>query len=227
MACSGASCSGLPVLGKGVSCAPRVSRASRRRLPSSIWGACLPGIVPRPHQAVSSMMVGIRTTADEIRRVGGIADALVLRLLGIRAERPGESRGLGRVLGRMRRQRLVRCRDSISGATPSSTHRCSARIASCSGSSDTGTTSDCPKLTAPAPPRQWFIPGTMKSRSNSCTRFNPPLAASLEERRQMARQAIDEAFAEPEKDEPSAKEARPIAPSTTAANGAILSMRGS
>jgi len=67
------------------------------------------GIVPRPHQAVSSMMVGIRTTADEIRRVGGIADALVLRLLGIRAERPGESRGLGRILGRMRRQRLCPC----------------------------------------------------------------------------------------------------------------------
>ena len=84
MACSGALCSGLPVLGKGVSCAPRVSRRFPVAAAQLDLGRMPSGIVPRPHQAVSSMMVGIRTTADENSRVGGIADAFVLRLLGIR-----------------------------------------------------------------------------------------------------------------------------------------------
>ena len=47
----------------------------------------------------------------------------------------------------------------------------------------------------------------------------PPIGLSLEERRQMARQAIEEAFAEPEEDGPSAGEAGPIAPRSAAVIG--------
>jgi hypothetical protein len=48
------------VLGKRVSCAPRVSRASEWRLPKLDLGRMPSGIAPHPHQAVSSMMVDIR-----------------------------------------------------------------------------------------------------------------------------------------------------------------------
>jgi Family of unknown function (DUF5681) len=51
----------------------------------------------------------------------------------------------------------------------------------------------------------------------------PPIGLSLEERRQMARQAIEEAFAEPEKNEPSAGEAGPIAPQTHGGKWALRS----
>ena len=58
------------------------------------------GVAPHPHQAIVSTVVVIRAHADEIGRVGGIADAPVMRLLRVGAQRPSEIRGLGRVLGR-------------------------------------------------------------------------------------------------------------------------------
>jgi hypothetical protein len=45
----------------------------------------------------------------------------------------------------------------------------------------------------------------------------PSIGLSIEEKRQMARRAIEEAFAEPEKGEPSAEE-EPIVPGTATAN---------
>ena len=71
-----------------------------------------------PRNAISLMVAVIRAQADETRRVGGIAHPLVLRLLGIGAERPGESRRLRRVLGRMRRQGLVRRRPHRGDVAP-------------------------------------------------------------------------------------------------------------
>jgi len=53
------------------------------------------------------MMVSIGALTNEICRISRIADALVLRFLGIRAERPGESRRLRRVLGCMGCERLI------------------------------------------------------------------------------------------------------------------------
>jgi hypothetical protein len=148
------------------------------RLPVARLASDLPSASRASHQAVISMVVSLRACADETRRVGGIADTLVVGLLRIRAQRPGESRGLGRVLSRMRCQGLIRCcdqhvrRDAFFDPSLQRENRIVL------GVERDGCDKRLSELTAPALPRQWFIPGTMKSRSNCCTRFNPPFAAT-------------------------------------------------
>src|SRR5215469_14421508 len=67
----------------------------------------LADIAPRPHQAINSTVVVIGAYAAKIGCIAGIAMALVLRLLRIGAQGPGESRGLGRRDQLLRRDTLL------------------------------------------------------------------------------------------------------------------------
>ena len=75
----------------------------------------------------------------------------------------------------MRRQRLIRRRDQHVGRDALLDPSLQREDRIVLGVERYGSTPDCPKLTAPAPPRQWFIPGTMKSRSNCSNALQPAI----------------------------------------------------